>query len=99
MEKKSVILRQAVDGAKLYPQIADADGKLKVIQFLKEAIDCLPELYQLRKQAQEMIDAYPDSPAAGALQSMMTLAEPEINDEENVLKDKLLEKTQQLLSK
>lgn len=99
LEKKAVILRQALDGAKIYARIANAEVKLKVIEFLKQAVDILPELYKLQQEAKEIIRAYPDSPGAGALQSMMSIAEPEISDGEAVLDEKLKKITAELLSK
>ena len=49
----------------------------------------LPELFAERASAKELISLYPESPAAFALSGMLTLAEPEALEGEDVLKQKL----------
>ena len=78
--RQSALLRRACDGAAVYAQISDSEHRLKVIQSLDQAHEQLPKLREARKQAQELIAAYPACPAAEALRSALTLAEPEILD-------------------
>ena len=94
--RQSTLLRRACDGAAVYAQIADSENRLKVIQYLDQAHEQLPELRSARKQAQELIAAYPACPAAEALRSALTLAEPDIQDP--ALEEKLLRKISELLA-
>ncbi|MBR4666264.1 MAG: Gfo/Idh/MocA family oxidoreductase [Lentisphaeria bacterium] len=94
--RQSTLLRRACEGAAVYAQIADSENRLKVIQYLDQAHGQLPKLREARKQAQELIAAYPACPAAEALRSALTLAEPDIQDP--ALEEKLQRKISELLA-
>ena len=97
MEKHSVVLRKALDGARVYSRIKDGAVKLEVIQNLNKSLNDLPELFAERASAKELISLYPESPAAFALSGMLTLAEPEALEGEEVLKQKLNDLVNDLL--
>ena len=80
MEKCSIVLRKALDGAKIYDQIPEKAMRLEVVRSVKKAQDLLPELLKERSRAEQMLQLYPECHAADALRSMMQLAEPEILD-------------------
>ncbi len=71
----SQLIRQAYDGMKLYPMIANSDGKLAVISDVRELISKLDELANVIRDAHKIIDAYPDSLAAKALLSELAISE------------------------
>ena len=93
--KQSVLLRKACDGATIYAQISDAENRLEIVKNLNQLLEQLPEMAAPREQAGELIAAYPESPAAGALRSALTLAEPEINDPD--LAEKLRQKLKSII--
>ena len=95
--RQATLLREACDGAAIFAQIGDSEKRLQVIRKLNQLAEILPELTEARKQAEKLIGMYPDSPAAGALKSVLTLAEPEIADAD--LKDKIQKKLSELLLK
>ena len=95
--RQSTLLRAACDGAVIYAQVSDPEKRLQIIRKLNQLAEILPELTSARKQAEKLIGMYPDSPAAGALKSVLTLAEPEILDVD--LKDKIQKKLSELLLK
>ena len=97
MEEYSIVLRKAVDGAKVYSQIQDGTVKLEVIRNLKKSLSVLPDLFAVRSAAKELVSLYPGSPAAFALSGMMTLAEPEILDGQDALELKLKETIENFL--
>ena len=94
--RQSTRLRAACDGAVIYAQVSDPGKRLQIIQKLNQLQNILPELLAARENARQLIEAYPDSPAAGALRSALTLAEPEILDAD--LKEKLKQKLAELLA-
>ena len=94
--QQSTLLRRACDGAAVYGQVRDAETRLKIIRDLNLLLEQLPEITASRNQAGELIAAYPECPAAEALQSALTLAEPEIRDA--ALKEKLQRKLSKLLT-
>ena len=96
VEKRVELLRRACDGAAVYGQVRDAETRLKIIRDLNLLLEQLPEITASRNQAGELIAAYPECPAAEALQSALTLAEPEIRDA--ALKEKLQRKLSELLT-
>ncbi|MBR2508343.1 MAG: Gfo/Idh/MocA family oxidoreductase [Lentisphaeria bacterium] len=95
--KNSILLRKAMDGAVLYPNIINAAEKLEVIKNLNAASAVLDELENYRNMADKIINAYPDSLAAEALRSMKTLSEPEMNDGAEILAEKIRETIKKLL--
>ena len=94
--EQSTLLRRACDGAAVYAQISDAETRLKIIRDLNQLLEQLPEITASRDQAKALIAAYPECPAADALRSALTLAEPEIRDAG--LKDTIQKKLLNLLS-
>ncbi|MBQ6599418.1 MAG: hypothetical protein IJH79_17865, partial [Lentisphaeria bacterium] len=94
--RQSTLLRAACDGAVIYAQVSDPGKQLQIIQKLNQLQVILPELLAARENARQLIEAYPDSPAAGALKSALTLAEPEIL--EAGLKEKIQKKLSELLA-
>lgn len=96
--KNSILLRKAMDGAALYSNMVNDSDKLAVIKNLNEALLMLDELEDLRKQADTLINAYPDSLAAKALASMKSLSEPEMNGGAKALAVKINETLQTLLA-
>ena len=93
--RQSTLLREACDGAAIFAQISDSENRLQIIRELNQLAEILPELTAARKQAEKLIGMYPDSPAAGALKSVLTLGEPEILDTD--LQKKLKQKLAELL--
>ncbi|MBQ9337938.1 MAG: Gfo/Idh/MocA family oxidoreductase [Lentisphaeria bacterium] len=87
--KHSTLLRRAADGAAVGERVSSAEKKLEIIRLLNEAEKILPELASDRKKAEELIAAYPECPAADALRSALTLAEPEISAGPEALAEKL----------
>ena len=99
LHSKSALLRKAFDGAQVYSNLKEDAGRLKVLQFLREAKEMIPLLAGERKQAEELIARYPESLAAGALQSILLLSEPEMKDTPENVETKLDEKIRELLKK
>ena len=93
--QQSTLLRTACDGAVIYDQISDPEKRLQIIQKLNLLLENLPEVLAAREKARQLIEAYPDSHAAEALRSVLTLAEPDILDTD--LAEKLKKKIAELL--
>ena len=55
------VYHMALDGMKIYSDIADAEGKIRIIENVGRLIHCLPELAENCLLAQKIADAYPDS--------------------------------------
>ncbi|MBO7147894.1 MAG: Gfo/Idh/MocA family oxidoreductase [Lentisphaeria bacterium] len=51
----------AYDGMKIFDNIADAEGKLRIISRVSRLIECLPTLADAIKTARKIADAYPES--------------------------------------
>lgn len=97
LEKKSILLRKAMDGAVLYCDMVSDSDRLEVIKNLNAVLTALDELEDCRNQADKLIEAYPDSPAAKALVSMKSISEPEMNNGAETLKKKINEMLKTLL--
>ena len=69
-------VNKALDGMKLYPFIADADGKLAIVKNVIKAIDEMPELAKLCQMARRIAEAYPDCMPGRSLKRL--LVQPEI---------------------
>ncbi len=55
------VYHMALDGMKIYDDIADEAGKMRVVENVGRLIHCLPELAENCLLAQKIADAYPDS--------------------------------------
>ena len=97
LEKTSVLLRKALDGAKVYEQISGDKARLQVIQSLHQILEQLPALFEARSAAQNLISLYPDSPAASALKGMLTLSEPEASQGQDLLRQSVENEIKRLL--
>ncbi|MBQ7404070.1 MAG: Gfo/Idh/MocA family oxidoreductase [Lentisphaeria bacterium] len=97
LEKTSVLLRKALDGAKVYEQISGDKARLQVIQSLHQILEQLPALFEARSAAQNLISLYPDSPAAYALKGMLTLSEPEASQGQDLLRQSVENEIKRLL--
>lgn len=97
LEEYSMLLRKALDGAAVYHRITEDAAKMEVIRFLHRSLGFLPDLYTVREMAKELISLYPESPAAYALTGMLTIAEPDILDKQEVLEQRLKKLMRDLL--
>ena len=80
LSRQGTMLRTAMDGAAVAPQIQSAEAKLEIVRRLHQAIGSLPEMERTRREAEELVRRYPGCPAADALRGMMSLAEPELEN-------------------
>lgn len=71
------LLRKASDGSMLYKNLRDNSSRLVVHKALDQALEHLPVFEKHRKEAQQLIDLYPDSMAASALAGILELEAPE----------------------
>ena len=55
------LVREAFDGIRLYPHLADANGRLQVISAVNKLLRDLPSLQQNVAKAQRIADAYPNT--------------------------------------
>ena len=83
-----VLLRNARDGMKLYHELAGDADRFAVITDVKNLIKALPDLATNCREAKKIMDAYPASPAAGAIRSTLETCDAEwVMDTDNAIKE------------
>ena len=92
------IIRAAFDGAAIQDDLRDDAARLAVLKSVDKAERMLSEFFVSRAEAEKIISAYPDAPAAKPLKEMLELQMPELGESEAVLKEKLL-KIKEILTK
>ena len=65
------VLHKAFEGMKIYKYVADNDGKLAIIHSVSKAIEQLPQIAELCKQAKVIMDAYPDCVAGHTIKKSL----------------------------
>ena len=65
------VLHKAFEGMKIYNYVADGDGRLAIVHSVSKAIEQLPEIAELCKQAKAIMDAYPDCVAGHTIKKAL----------------------------
>ena len=97
--RQSTLLREACDGAVVFDQVKEEESRIAIIDKLTRCIGSLAEFSAARQQAEELIAAYPDCPAAEALRSVLTLGEMEFRGGCGALHNRLHEIREKLSNK
>jgi len=69
------LVRNVFDGIKLFPQLADDNGRFAVIKDVRNLIAQLPELAETYRTALKIAGAYPDSLAARIVHGTLSVGE------------------------
>ncbi|MBP5639881.1 MAG: Gfo/Idh/MocA family oxidoreductase [Victivallales bacterium] len=67
--------RKAIEGMRIYPFVADAEGKMAIVHAVNKALQDLPQLASLCEQAAAIMNAYPDSTAGRTIKQALTFVE------------------------
>jgi len=71
------LIRNAFDGMKLFPQLADNNARFSVVEDVRTIIARLPEFAETYREALRIADAYPASAAAKVIQGALDSGERE----------------------
>ncbi|MST98863.1 Gfo/Idh/MocA family oxidoreductase [Victivallaceae bacterium BBE-744-WT-12] len=89
IEKFSGMLRDAFDGAVLWKNLSDDYSRLTVCKAVNSALEHLADLFTALEQGKKIMATYPDGDPATALRGIISLAMPECDEPETLVRQKL----------